>query len=76
MMMKFMCSAKLNEEGRTRYTWGKDQSAVILFNFSKLLHVKANKRSEQLCVCSPVTATSSAMQLVCPSVGADKACAK
>jgi len=54
--MKFMCSAKLNEKGRTCYTWGKDQSAVILYNFSNILHAKANRSNEQLCVCSPVVA--------------------
>lgn len=56
IIMKLMCSAKLNEKGRTRYTWGKDWSAVVLYNFSKILHVKANKSSEQLCICSPVVA--------------------
>lgn len=50
-MMKFMCSAKLIDKGQTYPTWGEDQSAVTLYDFSKILHVQARKKgSEQLCI--------------------------
>lgn len=49
VMMKFTCSAKVSEKGRTCYAWGKDQSAVMLYNFPKPLHVKASPGSEWLC---------------------------
>lgn len=66
MMMKFMCSAKVSEKGRTWYTWGKDQSAVMLYNFPRPLDMKASSDSH---VCQPCSEQS-------PSVRADRAWAE
>lgn len=52
-----MCSAELIDKGQAYVTWDEEQPAVMLYNFSKILHVQAKKEKgiEQLLIHSPVT---------------------
>lgn len=52
---------------------GQGQVCCNITRFLKNPSWEDKQKREQLCVCSPC---ASVMQLVCPSVGADKACVK
>lgn len=70
--MKFTCFAEVSEKGRTCYTWGKEQSAVILYNFPKPPFSKnppCEGKPRQGHVCEPRSERS-------PSVRADGAWAE